>query len=83
VPIGRASGGPISRTSGPPIGKDTGVIPAQRGEFVVRKAAAQQYGPSKLQAVNQGRAKISNTGGSNSTRSLAAEVTRRVAARSK
>jgi hypothetical protein len=56
---GYKSGGKIKRVSGKPVGKDDGVIAAQKGEYVVRKAAAKKYGTKKLGAVNRGAARIS------------------------
>lgn len=56
---GYKKGGKIKRVAGKPIGKDDGVIAAQKGEYVVRKAAAQKYGARKLGAVNRGTARIS------------------------
>lgn len=56
--MGKAKGGKISHTAGPKIGKDTGVIPAQRGEFVVKKSSTEKYGEKKMGAVNKGSAKI-------------------------
>lgn len=47
---GYARGGKVKRT-GPAI--------VHKGEQVVRKAAAKQYGPAKMAAVNKGTAKIS------------------------
>jgi len=54
--------GLVTRTSGPKIGKDDGVIAAQKGEFVVKRASAKKYGTKKLAAVNAGRAKITVPG---------------------
>lgn len=56
--MGKAKGGKIAHTAGPKIGKDTGVIPAQRGEFVVKKSSTEKYGEKKMSAVNKGSAKI-------------------------
>lgn len=52
---GLARGGKIKRTAGPRIGKDDGLIPAQKGEFVIRKAAVQKLGTKVLSQVNKGR----------------------------
>lgn len=51
---GKAKGGKIKHTSGPPIGRDDGLIPAQKGEFVVRKAAVKKIGVAALNEVNKG-----------------------------
>lgn len=50
-----ARGGRIKHTSGPRIGKDDGLIPAQRGEYVVRKAAVKKLGTKVLGKINQGK----------------------------
>lgn len=55
---GYSRGGKIKKTIGKKIGKDSGMIPAQRGEYVVRKNAVKKYGAQKLNAVNKGTAKI-------------------------
>jgi hypothetical protein len=52
---GLARGGKIKRTSGPRIGKDDGLIPAQKGEFVVRKSAVNRLGTKALNTINKGR----------------------------
>lgn len=36
----------------------TGPVKVHKGEFVVRKAAAQKHGPAKMAAVNKGTARI-------------------------
>jgi hypothetical protein len=50
-----ARGGKIKHTSGPRIGKDDGLIPAQRGEYVVRKSAVKKLGTKVLNQVNKGK----------------------------
>jgi len=52
---GKAKGGAIRSTSGPPVGKDDGMIPAQKGEYVVRKSAVDKLGTDTLDEVNKGR----------------------------
>jgi hypothetical protein len=52
---GLARGGKIRRTSGPRIGKDDGLIPAQRGEYVIRKSAVNKLGTKALNTINKGR----------------------------
>lgn len=52
---GSAKGGKIKRTSGPRIGKDDGLIPAQRGEYVVRRSAVKKLGTKVLDKVNKGK----------------------------
>ena len=47
-------GGKIRSTSGPKIGKDDGLIPAQRGEYVVRKSAVKKLGPKVMGQINKG-----------------------------
>jgi hypothetical protein len=51
---GYRRGGRIRSTSGPKIGKDDGLIPAQRGEYVVRKAAVNKLGTKVLGQINKG-----------------------------
>jgi hypothetical protein len=51
---GKARGGKIAHVAGKPIGKDDGVIPAQKGEFVVRKSAVKKLGDAALNEVNKG-----------------------------
>jgi len=58
---GKSRGGKITSTAGKPIGKDDGMIPAQRGEYVVKKSSTAKYGPAKMAAVNKGTARISTT----------------------
>jgi hypothetical protein len=55
-----AKGGLIRKVKGPkPKGsKDDGKITAQRGEFVMKKAAVQKHGVKALNALNAGKAKI-------------------------
>jgi hypothetical protein len=50
-----AKGGRIKRTAGPKIGKDDGLIPAQRGEYVIKKAAVKKLGTKVLNQVNKGK----------------------------
>jgi hypothetical protein len=50
-----ARGGRIKHTAGPRIGKDDGLIPAQKGEYVVRKSAVKKLGTRVLNQVNKGR----------------------------
>lgn len=52
---GAARGGKIRRTSGPRIGKDDGLIPAQKGEYVVRKSAVNKLGTKALNTINKGK----------------------------
>lgn len=52
---GLARGGKIKRTAGPRIGKDDGLIPAQRGEYVIRKSAVSKLGTKALNTINKGR----------------------------
>lgn len=49
-----AKGGTIKKVAGKPIGKDDGIIAAQVGEYVVKKAAANKLGTKVLDAVNKG-----------------------------
>jgi len=51
---GMKRGGEIRHVSGKPIGKDDGIIAAQRGEFVVRRSAAQKLGEKALNEINKG-----------------------------
>jgi hypothetical protein len=48
-------GGRIIRVAGKPIGKDDGLIPAQKGEYVIRKSAVKKLGTKVLDQVNKGR----------------------------
>jgi hypothetical protein len=48
-------GGKIKHTAGPRIGKDDGLIPAQRGEYVIRKSAVKKLGTKALGQVNRGK----------------------------
>jgi hypothetical protein len=50
-----AEGGKIKRTAGPAIGRDDGLIPAQKGEFVVKKSAVKKLGDATLEEINKGR----------------------------
>ena len=52
---GKARGGPIRRVAGKPIGKDDGLIPAQRGEYVVRRSAVKKLGEKALNTINKGK----------------------------
>jgi hypothetical protein len=52
---GSAKGGKIRRVAGKPIGKDDGLIPAQKGEFVVRKSAVKKLGERALGTINRGK----------------------------
>lgn len=52
---GKAKGGKITVVAGKPIGKDDGLIPAQVGEFVVRKSAVKKLGVAALNEINKGR----------------------------
>jgi hypothetical protein len=54
-PINSARGGKIARVAGKPIGKDDGLIPAQKGEYVVRKSAVKKLGTGVLNTINKGR----------------------------
>ena len=54
-PAGAARGGRIKRTVGPKIGKDDGLIPAQRGEYVVRRSAVKKLGTKALNTINKGK----------------------------
>ena len=47
--------GRIKHVAGKPIGKDDGLIPAQRGEFVVRRSAVKKLGDKALNTINKGR----------------------------
>jgi hypothetical protein len=50
-----ARGGRIKHTAGPRIGKDDGLIPAQRGEYVIKKSAVKKLGSKVLGQVNKGK----------------------------
>ena len=52
---GKAKGGPIKKTAGPRIGKDDGLIPAQKGEYVVRRSAVNKLGTKALDTINKGK----------------------------
>ncbi|HXC80145.1 MAG TPA: hypothetical protein VNU19_24200 [Candidatus Acidoferrum sp.] len=51
---GKASGGQIKRVTGKPVGKDDGMIPAQKGEYVIRKSAVQKLGTGVMDKINEG-----------------------------
>jgi hypothetical protein len=53
--VGLRKGGKIARTAGPKIGKDDGLIPAQKGEYVVRKSAVKKLGTKTLNTINKGK----------------------------
>lgn len=55
VKDGMARGGKIKRVAGKPIGKDDGLIPAQKGEYVVRKSAVNKLGTKALNQINRGK----------------------------
>jgi hypothetical protein len=48
-------GGKITRVAGKPIGKEDGLIAAQKGEYVIKKAAAKKLGTGVLNKINQGK----------------------------
>ena len=50
-----AKGGKIRSTAGPRVGKDDGFIPAQKGEYVIRKSAVKALGTRALAQVNKGK----------------------------
>jgi hypothetical protein len=52
---GNARGGKIKQVAGKPIGKDDGLIPAQKGEWVIRKSAVKKLGNKVLSQVNKGK----------------------------
>ena len=52
---GNARGGKIRKTAGPRIGKDDGLIPAQKGEYVIRRSAVKKLGTKVLNQVNKGK----------------------------
>jgi hypothetical protein len=52
---GNARGGVIKKVAGKPIGKDDGLIPAQRGEWVIRKSAVKKLGNKVLGQINKGK----------------------------
>lgn len=56
--VAMRKGGKVTRVAGPKRGKEDGAIAVQKGEFVVKKSAAKKYGDKKMEAVNQGAAKI-------------------------
>lgn len=55
-------GGKITKVAGKPVGKEDGLIAVQKGEHVIRKAAAEKYGPVRMSAVNRGTATITTKG---------------------
>lgn len=48
-------GGRIKRTVGPRIGKEDGLIAAQKGEYVIKKAAVNKLGNKALATINRGK----------------------------
>jgi len=52
---GNARGGKIKQVAGKPIGKDDGLIPAQRGEWVIRKSAVKKLGNAAMGQINKGK----------------------------
>lgn len=52
---GNARGGKIKQVAGKPIGKDDGLIPAQRGEWVIRKSAVKKLGNAAMSQINKGK----------------------------
>ena len=52
--VNYSKGGPVKSVAGKPIGKDDGLIAAQKGEYVVRKAAVKKIGMPAMQAINRG-----------------------------
>lgn len=52
---GKAKGGLIRKVAGPKVGKDDGMIPAKKGEYVVKKAAVAKLGPNALATINKGK----------------------------
>ena len=61
-PLQMAKGGKVKHVTGKPVGKDDGMIPAKRGEYVVKKSSTTKYGPAKMAAVNKGTAKVTTKG---------------------
>lgn len=59
---GLSRGGKVKSVSGKPVGKDDGMIPAKRGEYVIKKTSTAKYGPAKMAAVNKGTAKVTTKG---------------------
>lgn len=47
--------GKVRHTAGPKVGRDDGLIAAQRGEYVVRKAAVKKLGTKVLDQINRGK----------------------------
>lgn len=60
--LGEARGGKVKHVTGKPVGRDDGMIPAKRGEYVVKKSSTTKYGPAKMAAVNKGTAKVTTKG---------------------
>lgn len=60
---GLAKGGKVRKVVGKakPGSKDEGLVGAQKGEYMVRKAAAHMYGDRKMAAVNAGTARVSTS----------------------
>lgn len=54
LPMAR-KGGTIKRVAGKPFGKEDGLIGAQKGEYVVRKAAVKKLGMPALNQINKGK----------------------------
>lgn len=52
---GKAKGGKIAKVVGQKIGRDDGLIPAQVGEYVVKKSAVKKLGTAFLDQINKGR----------------------------
>jgi hypothetical protein len=52
---GARKGGPIRKTFGPKLGREDGVIAAQKGEYVIKKAAAKKLGRGVLDTINKGK----------------------------
>jgi hypothetical protein len=50
-----AKGGKITRVAGKPIGKEDGLIAAQKGEYVIKKAAVKKLGSGVLNTINKGK----------------------------
>lgn len=53
--VGMKAGGKVTKVAGKPIGKDDGLIAAQKGEYVVRKAAVKKLGTKTMDEINKGR----------------------------
>ncbi|HXJ61863.1 MAG TPA: hypothetical protein VNU68_34930 [Verrucomicrobiae bacterium] len=63
-PPQKAKGGKVTKVAGKPVGRDDGLIAAQKGEHVIKRASAQKYGDRKMAAVNRGTAKVTMPKGS-------------------